>query len=280
MAVTPKDISMNRIAPAFLILAASAASTVSAHEFWIEPLEYEIAPEGRLVADLVNGQEFEGPRIGYFPQRFTTFALFVGGAVAEVPGRTGDRPALNIGQTRDGLNVVAYTSTVNIVNYDDWETFMRFVSHKDLGDIAGRHAARGLTEDDRREAYTRFSKTLVAVGDGAGADLRTGLETEIVALTNPYTDDVSGGMRVQVFLGDEVRADTQVEVFARGADDAVDISMVRTDDEGIAVVPVEPGIEYMLDAVVIREPSDALAEETGALWETLWANLTFMVPAE
>jgi len=47
---------------------------------------------------------------------------------------------------------------------------------------------------------------------------------------------------------------------------------------GVALVPVLAGHAYMLDAVVLREPSAVLAEQTGAVWETLWANLTFAVP--
>jgi hypothetical protein len=34
----------------------------------------------------------------------------------------------------------------------------------------------------------------------------------------------------------------------------------------------------MLDAVVLREPAAQLAADTGAAWETLWANMTFMAP--
>jgi cobalt/nickel transport protein len=33
----------------------------------------------------------------------------------------------------------------------------------------------------------------------------------------------------------------------------------------------------LLDHVVLREPSPELAEKTGAVWETLWAALTFEV---
>jgi hypothetical protein len=35
----------------------------------------------------------------------------------------------------------------------------------------------------------------------------------------------------------------------------------------------------MLDSVVFRPPSNALLERMEVDWETLWANLTFAVPA-
>jgi hypothetical protein len=34
----------------------------------------------------------------------------------------------------------------------------------------------------------------------------------------------------------------------------------------------------MLDSVVLREPSDEALEATGAVWESLWASLSFAVP--
>jgi hypothetical protein len=44
----------------------------------------------------------------------------------------------------------------------------------------------------------------------------------------------------------------------------------------VATVPVTAGHAYMLDAVVLREPEGV--SNPGALWESLWANLTFAVP--
>ena len=52
---------------------------------------------------------------------------------------------------------------------------------------------------------------------------------------------------------------------------------MQTNAEGIAIVPVKAGYAYLLDNVLLREPSEALAQETGAVWETLWAALTFEV---
>ncbi len=105
-----------------------------------------------------------------------------------------------------------------------------------------------------------------------------GFETEIVAVTNPYTDDLSNGFSVKLYYRQDTRPDTQVEVFRKASDGTVTIDLYRTDDQGIATFPVEPGLAYMVDAVVLREPSEELMASTNAVWETLWANLTFAVP--
>jgi len=254
------------------------ATPAMGHEFWIEPLAYEIAPEGMLEAHLVNGEEFAGARQPYLPQRYENFVLFAGDEAVRVKGRPGDTPAMNVPALAPGLNIAAYQSRNLTVNYANWDDFQRFVDHKDFGDVLSRHEARGLPTENFGELYSRYAKALFAVGDGEGDDRRVGLETEIVALTNPYTDDLAGGMQVQVFYRNEPRANVQIEVFEKAPDGDVKIDLFRTDDTGIGTFPVRQGYEYMVDAVVLRQPNEEERAATGTVWETLWANLTFAVP--
>ncbi|MEO1140657.1 MAG: DUF4198 domain-containing protein, partial [Pseudomonadota bacterium] len=250
---------------------------VHAHELFLQPQSYEIAVGEPLRAEIKVGEKFDGGRNIFNPDKFRRFDLAVADTVAPVSGRLGDLPAANVDTTVGGLHVLVHVSEDLRLRYTDFAKFTKFVAHKDLRGTIDAHKARGLSETDFVEAYSRYAKSLVAVGDGAGQDRAFGLETEIVALANPYTDALWGEMAVQVFYQGAVRADAQVEMFER-YDDSVTITWHRTDAEGKAFLPVRRGGEYMLDAVVIREPSEDLAEDMGAAWETLWANPTFAVP--
>ena len=260
--------------PILLLLAAP----LSAHELWIEPRDWSVSTDGNLSANLVNGQQFTGTFLPFFPDRNARFDVYLGGDRTPVSGRLGDRPALSMPALGDGLHVAVYQSTISTVEYEDWAKFVSFAEHKDLGDVTAIRDANGLPEAGFKEAYTRYSKSLIAVGGGAGADITVGLETELVALANPYTDDVSGGLPVRLLYQGQVRGDAQVELFARAPDGTVSITLHRTDSAGVATLPVRPGYDYMADAVVLRLPGAALARRTGSVWETLWANLTFSVP--
>ncbi len=231
-----------------------------------------------MTAGLFNGQKFAGVEFPFIPERFSRFDLTLGDQVVPVAGRLGDVPALNMPHLGEGLHVAIFESSGDVVNYEDFAVFTRFVQHKDFPGALERHAARGLPEGGFREFYTRHAKALIAVGAGAGQDRVFGLETEIVALKNPYTDDVSGGLPVQVFYQGRPRADTQVELFAKAPDRTVTVTLLRTDAEGIALLPVAPGNSYLADAVVLREPDAETAAAQDAVWESLWAALTFAVP--
>ena len=264
----------------FLALTlALFALPATAHELWLEPKDFQPGPEGNLVADIVNGEEFAGTRLAYLPQRFAHFLTFHNGKAVPVISRLGDQPAMDMAALGDGLHVVVYQARNSTVNYENWAKFQRFVDHKGFGDILNQHQARGLPEADFDEVYSRYSKSLIGVGSGAGADLRTGLTTELVALSNPYTDPVAEtGMRLKLYYNRAPRTQAQVEIYAKAPDGSVSQSFYTTDDAGEVTIPVEPGHIYMADAVVLREPEAQLAADTGAVWETLWANLTWAVP--
>ena len=265
---------MRILALAFCIFAGPAV----AHELWIAPEHYQVSAETNLEAHLVNGQNFGGVQLPYLPRTISRFVIFAGDTAIDVENRIGSRPALNQPAAAEGLNVVGYISNYATVSYAEWEKFQSFVEHKDLGDVLARHQERGLPMDGFSEAYLRFSKSLIGVGSAEGADRRLGMETELVALNNPYLDSTTDEFAVQLFYRRDVRANEQIEVFEKAPDGTVEIAYYRTDDEGIARFPVKAGYEYMVDAVVLREPAAQLAADSGSVWETLWANLTFAVP--
>lgn len=257
-----------------------APTAAQAHEMWIEPLDYRPAPGGTLTANLMNGQFFSGRRFAYYPEDFVRFEIWHGSDAVPVEGRLGDRPAARIDGLPEGLAILVYQSEPTDLIYREWDKFADFVEHKDFRGVFDRHRERGLPMERFREVYSRFAKSLIGVGGGAGKDREVGLETEILALANPYTAGLES-LPVQVLYQGAPRKNAQVELFEKpsGEDAEAVITRHRTDDRGIVRLPVKPRHRYLVDAVVLREPRPALAEKWGAVWESLWASLTFAVPA-
>lgn len=262
-----------------LLLTALAVSLFSAnaavpHEFWIEPAEYQVETGVPVLADFRNGQEFKGSAQAYFDKRTDRLDIVLNGKVEPFQGRMGDVPAVQTTATEEGLMIIVHQTAPSTLKYTVWDKFQAFADHKDFPDIQARHKARGLPETGFTERYTRFVKALIAVGHGRGADFQSGMETEFVALANPYTDDLDNGLPVELLYMGQPRADAQVEVFDRAPDGNVSITLLRTDPAGRVAIPVRSGHSYLLDAVVLRPMPEGSVE----VWESLWAGMTFARP--
>ncbi|WP_136440779.1 DUF4198 domain-containing protein [Pacificoceanicola onchidii] len=258
-----------------ILLASLLASPLAAHEFWIEPIRTEIAAGGRLEADIRVGTDLKGSTYSYIPRNFRRFETILDGTRA-VPGRAGDQPALNMEAAGEGLAVIVHETRDYLLTYAKWEKFEAFCAEKDFEWALPRHLERGLPRTKFRERYVRYAKSLIGVGDAKGADTEAGLTVEIVAEKNPYTDDVSGGFPVQALYLGQPRKDVQITLFERAPDRTVVQNNYRTDGEGRAVLDVKAGHFYLVDHVVMRESEPM--DEKDAVWESLWASLTFGVP--
>jgi hypothetical protein len=265
--------------PVLLAALAVVLSTpaAKAHGFWLSPDDYTVAPEDVMQVRLRVGSEMKGLVLSYLPQDIARFEVIQGDTVRPVEGRMGDNPALVMDAQVDGLAVVVHETNDSLLTYDDFAVFQRFVAHKDARTALADHKARGLPETGFRETYRRHAKSLIAVGSGAGADQVVGLKIEIVALANPYTDDLTAGMPLQVLLDGTPRPDAQLELFQVAPDGTVTITLHRTDADGRVTVPVLPGMEYLADSVDLRAlPNDDI--DTGPVWHSDWASLTFRTP--
>ncbi|KIC11325.1 hypothetical protein RA19_08265 [Leisingera sp. ANG-M1] len=245
------------------------------HEFWIEPEKYQVDSGEPVVATLRNGQEFNGAEQPYLDHRIARFEVMQGRTAVPYQGRMGDMPAFTGNIAQDGLSILIHQTQPQTLTYDSWEEFQAFIDHKGFEGVRIHHEALGLPEAGFIEQYTRYAKALVSVGSGRGQDTEAGLETEILALANPYTDDLTYGLPVRVLYQGTPRPRVQVEIFSKAPDGTVAISTQLTDHQGEASIPATPGHTYLLDAVVLR----AAPEGKDYVWESLWAALTFAVPA-
>jgi Domain of unknown function (DUF4198) len=251
------------------------------HEFWIEPEKYQVNSDGTLRAGLRNGQMFKGARLPYFDNRIRRFETIQNGLSRPYVGRMGDMPALVLDDLQPGLLIALHETTPDLITYRTWEKFARFAANQGFGDVEAEHSQRGLPESGFVERYSRHAKLLVSVDHGKGTDRAFGLETEFVALKNPYTLNTKPAsmpatvtVPVQLLYQGAPRVLAQVEIFERAPDGTVQSSLAKTDATGLLQVPVRAQHSYLLNAVVLR-PVEGDAK---VVWETLWASMVFALP--
>lgn len=243
-----------------------------AHEFWIAPDAHMIEPGDALAAQLLVGSDMRGETYPYLSHRFLSFDIDDDGGKRPYRGNEGDSPAMTTTLETPGLTTLIYHSKPSRLVYRDWETFLNYTAEEGLDGAVEAHLEAGLPRTGFAEFYSRCAKALVQVGPvrDSDRDRAHGLPFELIALDTPFESDRSA-LPVRLEWQGRIAADMQIAIF-RKTKGSVERTILRTDDEGQAVIPLEPSSRYLLGAVHLER------EDADADWRSHWASLTFATP--
>lgn len=254
--------------------------SAGAHEFWIEPLRFAVAADDRIVANLHVGKYFKGNAQSFIPQKFAEFSVTDSSGKRTVSGRLGDLPALDQPVRHPGLQIIAYRSRPQSATYEDFSKFERFAQREGNLWLIDAHKQRGLSRRNVTEAYTRYAKSLVQAGDAAGSDTAVGFPLELLLDANPYRGDGEGDIEVSLLWQGEGLSSAQISVYQKSGGCEARRATVVTDASGHALVPRGSGGRFLLNAVHVMEPSTETLQDINAVWESLWASITFELPPD
>ena len=260
------------------VLTSTLAAPATAHEFWLEARNWVATPGDTVQFDMFNGVEMKGSAYPWIDRRTVRAEVITPAGVTPYDGRDGDLPAVEIAAAEPGLNVLLFESAVTSLTYADFALFREFTEEKALDAALEEHLREGLPQNGLREIYTRHTKALFAVGDGAGQDVWRGMDHELVAETNPYTLAEGEPMQVRLLRDGNAVADARVTVFRRDADGDVTLDLLETDTDGRVRFALVPGSSYLVDNVHLRRTTRSEVVENAAFWASSWAALTFGRP--
>lgn len=264
---------------AVVLLAGLVSLPSSAHEFWLEPSDFQPQVGDTVTVDLVIGTHFDGFSSPYTPDEIDAFGLIDTAGTTPITGRFGDMPAGQFVAAQAGLSLLYHQTTASYVTYTKPEKFISFAVEKGFADVVARYQRQTAENFQLIEKYRRFAKSLVMVGSASGQDQLLGLEMELVALTNPYQQPVSKEFTVAVYESGMPRPGVQVTVFIRHTPNDVEKKIIMADSRGQVHLALLPGRQYLFDSVKLQSIKDADTRKN-AQWESLWASLTFAVPDE
>ena len=252
-------------------------SNIQAHEFWIEPSDYFLQNEN-LEAHLKVGQEFEGMRLMYDPNRFEDFKILSGSKnkSIDVKGTIGDVPAINFKPDLEGLLIIYHETEDQLVNYKKFSKFKSFVTEKGYEKLIVAHQERNLPLENFIESYRRYAKSLVAYNGIEGKDKKTGLLFEFVLSHNPYGELKDNMVEATLFYKKRPYPQNLVSIFIKNENN-ISLYQVLTDDKGRFSFSINPGESYLLDSVIIiPKKGNPLKKEP--IWHSIWASTTFSIP--
>lgn len=262
---------LQRIISVLVLLLLSSA--ISAHEFWLAPINFKIDVNKELRAHEKVGQDFKGNKYAYLSSSYESLNLTLNGVTTPIKSRLGDLPAVSELVKEEGLAVLSAVTTSSDVKYETWEKFSNFIKSKGLDWVLDEHNKRNLPEKDFVELYRRYAKSLVKVGHGKGNDSALGLEFEWIIETNPYTTKEKA-IKAQLLWKGSPHASAHVSVFNRIGDKLIK-SELTTDNEGRVEIPRTKGGLFLLNAVQMIKAPIKMQNEKNAVWESLWASMTY-----
>lgn len=286
------DFNIKNIINKYLIslLIVGFSQNVFAHEMWLEPVLFEITKGDKFSAHEKVGQNFKGNKYAYLDLSYEKLSYTINDITHPLSPRLGSLPAVQGVIEEEGLLVLSAKTTRSKLTYKDRNIFNKFLKAEGLEWVSKAHKDRDLPEIGFTEVYRRFPKSLIKVGNGLGKDKALGLDLEWVALTNPYAfnHEVNDKIKLQLLSQGKPYEGVKANVFTKiKPDSSKSLTVAKakvihtehvTDEKGILSLSVKKNSVYLVNAVKMIEPDLDTSHKYNAVWESLWASMTFEVP--
>ncbi|MBS1825796.1 MAG: DUF4198 domain-containing protein [Acidobacteria bacterium] len=259
----------------FLVLMAGAAW---AHDLYLMPANFSLAAAGSLRVVYQNGDAFPVGSSNVKPERLRNTRALMKAGKAEFEGITAEakQTVASVRLPGEGTAVLTSQTVPNFIELAPAK-FASYLKHENLGHVAVWREKNGEASKPGRERYSKYVKSLVAVGKADGFyGEKTGLTIEIVPEADPFAVKAGGELPVQVLFRGKPAVDVAVESAWLVGGKAVVKVVGRTDAEGRVKVPVKAVGPHRLHAIVMERCADAKAAD----WESFWASLTFAIPGK
>jgi len=250
------------------------AAPLAGHDFWIEPSTFRPRVGSVVSARLVVGQKFRGEPLPRNPAMIVKFVLVDDSGERPILGRAADEPAGSVAIERAGLQLIGYRSLNNPLSLEPAK-FDEYLREEGLERIIEIRAKKGESQKPSRELFSRCAKALLSAGDAgrAGFDRNLGFTLELVPERNPYA--LKGGEDLPVRLTYDGKPLPGALVAALPFDSPDHKLSQRSDASGRVTFRLPKAGIWLVKAVhMVPAPP-----ETGADWQSLWASLTFEIPA-
>jgi uncharacterized GH25 family protein len=269
-------------------LSVSLVLVASAHDLWLVPARFEIAPGASVPVALNTGDTFpvsEGAVRAERIERATLIA--VGGRRTPLTNfrAEGQSTLVTITAPRRAGGAIVEVVLRPVATRQPRASFDEFVRHEGLDRIAAELARQSERRAEERRTYAKYAKTLLRIGNGRNAAelyrRPIGHRLEIVPEADPYSLRAGDALPVRLLFDGRPLAGARLVIGSTDPATATQSSMpgVRTDAEGRARLQLVSrggggggggGAHYIHALHMIPATGRADIE-----WESFWATLTF-----
>ena len=260
-------------------VALVAGQSVAAHDFWLLPSQFAVAPGAPLSIGFMIGHANEVEPWNLTWERLASLRSYGPNGVTDhqasvTPTTKVAAGGAQIALQGEGTHAVVMesyhsTSTLEATKFND------YIKLEGLTAAIDRRAATGATGKPGRELYSRRAKALVQVG-GRVTDLPLrpiGLTLEIVPERNPYAPATTTKFPVRVLFQGRPLVGALIDLTALGTG-TEPTQPQRTDAAGRATFDIPRTGNWKINTIWAR-PVDGRPETD---FDTVFASLTFGYP--
>lgn len=273
----PADTSMttlHRLCAALLCSLAGAGA--GAHEFWMLPDRFTVAPGSAVGVSLHVGENFSGETVGLSRPLFASFRRYSAAGPANLAPSVPQQPAASIAVTLPaaGTHLLAIDTQPSEIVLEAAK-FNAYLIEEGLETVAATRQASGTADAPGRERYRRNIKTLVQAGERRDTTyaVRTGQRLEIVPTTDPSRPAADGDVSFRVFFDGRPLSGTLVKLWHR-RDGQLHTIRAKTDAKGKVTASLPWPGAWMASTVHMIAATGTRDHD----WDSYWGNLTFEVP--
>jgi uncharacterized GH25 family protein len=259
------------------LLLAATTSAALAHEFWLLPTPFTVAPGTTLNLRVFVGENFTGERWAGKSSRLTRLMHFAPAGPHNLlaAATTADTLHAAVAFREPGTHLIALATNNAFITLEA-NQFNTYLKQEGLDYILLERQKRGALNQPGREAYRRCATTLVQAGAPTALDTArawsrpTGLPLELVPEQNPYTLKAGASLTIRVLAEGQPQAGQLVQVWQRSPGQPVRISKLYSNQNGRVLFRLPGAGQYMVSAVRMTPATLPQAD-----WQSTWASLTF-----
>ena len=257
----------------FLLITILICFGSLAHEFWIAPSAYMVKSNETFTMNCYAGEDFKQAIWANRKERTLSATHFFKNGSLDVTQNFIGHDAVSVPMhlQNSGNHLFAFRSKPSYIEMKG-EAFNGYLKEDGITDILQYRIQNKLAANKSREFYQRCAKTLLqadGISDSTYA-VNTGMPLEIIPLENPYQVK-SDKINVYFEFKGKPLANYQVRTWCVNEGKLIVKSFYKTNDKGIAVLPIKASGEWMISVVKMVLYSDALKAD----YESFWGSYTF-----
>lgn len=265
-----------------LTLLLIASGLVAAHDMWLVPTLFSVAPGARVTVMMNTGDTFPNSEGAVKPERIERAAVVTSKGMTRLMSfRTeGTSTLVDVFAPREDGGAIVEVVLKPIATKQPRASFDEFVKHEGLDAIAAQLARAPERRVEERRTYAKYAKTLLRIGQGRGAaklyQKPLGHRLEIVAEADPFPLKPGGAFPVRLLFDGKPLVGARIVTGSSATATATQSQMrgVRTDSQGRARLQLDggSGAHYVHALHMIAATGRSDVE-----WDSFWATLTFGV---